>query len=134
MAGNATMLPATSIAQVQMPAITVRRSTRSDRRPTGYCVTTAARMLTAMKMAMLSVSKPLKRAYTGPIEKIMEEIRPDAVIATTPSGVSRYRSRSRTLCGAALAGTGWADTTMGTMANEISTETSMKGVAVCGFD
>ena len=84
------MLPETSIAQAQVPAITVRRSTRSDRRPTGYCVTTAARMLTAMNMAMLLVSSR-RRAYTGPIEKIMEEMRPDAVIATTPSGELRYR-------------------------------------------
>ena len=56
------------------------------------------------------------------------------MIATTPSGEFRYRVRSCTLPGDALAGSGCADTTMGTMASEISTETSMKGVGVFGFD
>ena len=76
-----------------MPAITVRRSMRSDSRPIGYCVSTPARMLTAMKLATREVAMPLKRAYTGPIEKMMAEISPETPTATTPSGELRYRSR-----------------------------------------
>ena len=59
---NATMDPATMAASVQTAAITVRRSIRSDRRPTGYCVTTAASMLAAMKAATAWVLRPLSRA------------------------------------------------------------------------
>ncbi len=91
------MLPASSVASAHTPAMTVRRSMRSDSRPTGYCVTTAASMLTAMKAATPAVPKPLSRAYTGPIEKMTAEIKPDTVTAATPSGEFRYRSRRRTL-------------------------------------
>ena len=87
-----------------------------------------------MNVAILWVCRPLSRAYTGPIEKMMEETRPDTMIATTPSGVSRYRSRRRTLPGTARSGICCADTTIGTMASEISTETSMNGVGVFGLE
>ncbi len=83
------MLAATSVASVQALAITVRRSTRSESRPTGYWVRTAARMLTAMKAATPRGPLPERRAYTGPIEKMMEEISPEAATATTPSGELR---------------------------------------------
>ena len=52
----------------------------------GYCVVTPANMFTAMNVAMSVVSRPLRRAYTGPIEKVMELITPAAVTAATPSG------------------------------------------------
>ena len=41
----------------------------------------------------LVVVRPLSRAYTGPIEKMVAEIRPDTVTPTTPRGELRYRSR-----------------------------------------
>src|ERR1700688_1771988 len=91
-------------------------------------------MLTAMNVATLLVSNPLSRAYTGPIEKMMAEISPDTVTATTPSGEFRYSSQRRTLRGNAWLGTCCADTTIGTIAREISTETSMNGVGVRGSD
>jgi len=69
MCGKATMLPATVIASVHTTAMTVRRSMRSDKRPTGYCVTTAARMLAAMKVATFVVSRPLSLAYTVPSKR-----------------------------------------------------------------
>jgi hypothetical protein len=100
----------------------------------GYCVTTAATMLTAMNAATPPVSKPLSRAYTGPMEKMMAEVMPDMVTPATPSGELRYNSRRRTLRGAARSGNCCADRTMGTMASEISTDTSMNGAGVSGFD
>jgi len=42
-------------------------------------------MLAAMKVATFVVSRPLSLAYTGPIEKMMAEIRPDTVTATRPA-------------------------------------------------
>ncbi len=80
------------------------------------------------------VSKPLRRAYTGPIEKMMADIRPETVTATTPSGVLPYSSRRRTLRGMSWLGTRCAETTIGTIAREISTETSMNGAGVRGSD
>ncbi len=53
---------------------------------------------------------------------------------TTPSGVSRYNSKRRTLRGAARSGTWRAERTIGTIAREISTETSMNGLGVRGSD
>jgi hypothetical protein len=50
-------------------------------------------MLTAMKVATPDVPRPLRRAYTGPIEKIVDEIIPETVTATTPRGEFLYRSR-----------------------------------------
>src|SRR5271156_115126 len=91
-------------------------------------------MLTHMNDATWWVCNPLNRAYTGPIEKMMDEIRPENVTATTPSGELRYRSSRRTLDGMASSGTCCAEITIGTSAREISTETSMNGVAVSGFD
>src|SRR2546421_6892067 len=108
---NTTMLVATSVAIVQTIAITVRRSMRSDNLPTGYWVTTAARMLTAMKVATPEVSRPLSRAYTGPIEKMVDEIIPEIVTATTPRGEFRHRSRYRTLRVTSACGVGWQDRT-----------------------
>ena len=46
-------------------------------------------MLTAMKVATPELPRPLSRAYTGPIEKMVEAIMPDTVTATTPSGELR---------------------------------------------
>src|SRR5256885_16361753 len=63
--------------------------TRSESRPPGYGGRPAARMLTAMKAATPRGPLPERRAYTGPIEKMMEEISPEAATATTPSGELR---------------------------------------------
>src|SRR3984885_4769909 len=132
MCGNITMLPAASVAIVHTIAMTVRRSMRSDNLPTGYCVSTAARMLTAMNVATPDVPSPLSRAYTGPIEKMVDEIIPETVTATPPSGEFLYKSRYRTLSGTVVSGEWWEDTTIGTIASEIRTETSMKGIEVLG--
>src|SRR5439155_21955523 len=120
------MPTATSVASVQTLAITVRRSTRSDTLPTGYWVSTAARMLTAMNAATPRVPEPLRRAYTGPIENRMEEIIPDTATATTPSGELRYTSRQRTGCGTAGPGGCCAEATIGTIATQRRHATSMQ--------
>ena len=46
-----------------------------------------------MNSATPWVPEPLRRAYTGPMEKMIEEIIPETATATTPSGELRYRSR-----------------------------------------
>ena len=66
------------------------------------------------------------------MEKMIEEIMPDMATATTPSGELRYRSRKRTRCGTAGPATSWAEATIGTIAAEISADTSMNGVLDCG--
>src|SRR5882672_1161230 len=91
-------------------------------------------MLTAMKVATLVVSSPLSRAYTGPIEKMVAEIRPDTVTPTTPRGELRYRSGRLTLRGAERSGNCCAESMMGTIASEIRIETSMNGLGVSGFE
>src|ERR1700678_173221 len=91
-------------------------------------------MLTAMKVATPVVSRPLSLAYTGPIEKMMAEVKPDTVTATTPSGELWYRSRRLTLRGAARSGTCCSEATIGTIARDIRMDTSMNGTAVRGFD
>src|SRR5258707_1350406 len=128
------MEPATRVASVQTAAMTVRRSMRSDSRPTGYWVTAAARMLSAMKVATLTVVRPLSRAYTGPIEKMVAEIRPDTVTPTTPRGELRYKVGRLTFRGTERSGSCCAETMMGTIAREISTETNMNGLGVSGLD
>ena len=64
----------------------------------------------------------------------MADTMPDTVTATTPSGELRYRSGRRTLRGAACSGNACAEMTIGTIAREISTDTSMKGAGVLGSD
>src|SRR6266581_8604191 len=91
-------------------------------------------MLTPMKAATLVVVRPLSRAYTGPIEKIVAEIRPDTVTPTTPRGELRYRSGRLTLRGTERSGNCRAETMMGTIAREMRTETSMNGPGVSGFE
>ena len=49
-------------ASADTPAITARRSSRSASMPTGYCVSTPARMLPAMNTAIAASSMPLWRA------------------------------------------------------------------------
>ena len=74
------MLPATRVANVHTDRGDDGASVHPVRqRPTGYCVSTAARMLTAMNVATPDVARPLRRAYTGPMEKMMAEIIPETV-------------------------------------------------------
>jgi hypothetical protein len=86
-----------------------------------------------MNAPAADVPKPLSWAYTGPIPNMVDEIIPETVTATTPRGEFLYKSRYRTLSGTLVSGEWWEDTTMGTIASEIRTETSMKGVEVLGF-
>ncbi len=58
---NASQQPSAA-ADADTPAITARRSSRSASMPTGYCVSTPARMLPAMNTAIAASSMPLSRA------------------------------------------------------------------------
>jgi hypothetical protein len=64
---------------------------------------------------------------------MMDEIMPDSATATTPRGELRYRSRKRTRCGTAGSGNCCAEATIGTIATEISAETSMNSPGDCGL-
>ncbi len=65
---------------------------------------------------------------------MVAEIRPDTVTPTTPRGELRYKSGRLTFCGTERSGICCAETMMGTIAKEISTETSMNGLGVSGFE
>src|SRR5580765_5223831 len=132
MFGNVAMLAAAAVATAQTPAITPRRSQRSASAPMGYCVTTPEKILTAMKVARATVSRPLRRAYTGPIEKTMELITPANVTAATPSGEMRYSSRNGTVRGTVISGVNCDDSKVGTIATQMRPETSMNGADVAG--
>jgi len=62
LAGLAAGPAPSAAASAETPAITARRSRRSASMPTGYCVSTPARMLPAMKVATAASFMPLKRA------------------------------------------------------------------------
>ncbi len=80
---------AATSATRQMAINTVRLSVRSDQRPIGSCVMTAARMLTPMNVAMSLAPSPINFAYTGPIENNALVTTPETTTATRPIGDNR---------------------------------------------
>ena len=76
----------TKVKAPAMPIRTMRRSIRSERRPSGHCKIIPPRTTMVMKLPILNVSSPFNRPYVGAMPQKTPLVTPETSVPTRATG------------------------------------------------